>query len=91
MDAALLSRVLGQILRDGQSPALLHSYAETRRKVFLEYTSPTATTNLLRLRGTNPEVQKEREYYFDSINKRDTEFLINLGKSELGVSSTCNL
>ncbi|KAK0124481.1 hypothetical protein ONS95_009433 [Cadophora gregata] len=91
MDAALLVRVLKQILIDGQSSALLDFYAETRRKVFLEYTSPTAIANLLRLKGTDPEVQKEREYYFDSINKRDTEFLINLGESELGVSSTWNV
>ncbi|KAK5045631.1 hypothetical protein LTR84_009000 [Exophiala bonariae] len=91
LDAAFLGHLLKRILLEGESDALLDTYAAKRREAFIEHTSPMATANRLRLSGTEPEVVTEREHYFKSINNMDMDFLINMVDSENKISSTINL
>ncbi|KAK4944543.1 hypothetical protein LTR10_015977 [Elasticomyces elasticus] len=87
MDASLLGHVLNRILVDGQPSSLLDVYAEKRRAVFVDFTSPTATANRQRLLGTDLETLKEREDFFAKINKPDIPFLKQMFESEMGVYS----
>lgn len=92
MDAALLARYLRQIISHKEpADALLDDYAEKRWKVFNEYTSPTAVANRLRLTGTSPEINKEREDYLRGIREMDMGFLMDMMESDMRVCSTLNM
>ncbi|KUL82028.1 hypothetical protein ZTR_11396 [Talaromyces verruculosus] len=88
LDAALLGKVLRQVLVDGKSPSFLQSYAEKRRAVFQDWTSPTAVENLKRLANTDTDTIKNREEFFNRIRKRDLGIFMRLRTEELSLSST---
>ncbi|KAH9211687.1 hypothetical protein DL95DRAFT_305580, partial [Leptodontidium sp. 2 PMI_412] len=90
MDSSLLARVLKQIIFDGVSSDHLDSYSNSRRDVFLYYTSPTATANRQRLLGIDPDTVKEREELFAKINTHDGSFLREMFEAEMNISSTRN-
>lgn len=89
MDASLLGRILKQVIVERkESGPLLQAYAEMRRDVFLNITNPTAMTNRKRLLGTDEETAREREEFFDKINKSDEPFIMGLVKTEMSLASS---
>lgn len=86
-DASMLAQVLQRIILDNQPVSLLDTYAVTRRDVFLNYTSATASANSGRLLGTDAETQKEREGFFAKINKPDIPLLIKMLENEMGIAT----
>jgi hypothetical protein len=88
LDAALLGKILREVLVEGKSPSLLESYAEKRRAVFLDWTNPTAIENFERLANNDAESIKSRDEFFDRIRKKDMGIFMRLRQQEISLSST---
>ncbi|KAM0124003.1 hypothetical protein ACHAO1_011165 [Botrytis cinerea] len=89
LDAAHLAKALKQVLNGGLDTNVLATYAETRRRVFLEKTNPISLANLRRLHSDDPEVTKQREEEFAHINNpKDFINTIRLGLPDFALTST---
>lgn len=91
LDAALLGRALKGVILEDQPYTVLEDYAEKRRSVFMNNTSPTATANLKRLRNVDNETARAREEVFAKINSFDPEFMKRMGQQILTLSSTLDV
>lgn len=88
LDASLLGRHLKKILLNQESPSLLQEYADKRRAVFQNLTSPVATHNLHRMRDMDETTESWRQAEFAKMNQRDVEFLSKMGRDLVSISST---
>ena len=80
LDAAALGNCLIRILTRGgaeAADALLSSYAQSRRRAFVEYTNASSIANKLRLQSDHPEEVCKREAFFARLNG-DPDFVREL-------------
>jgi 2-polyprenyl-6-methoxyphenol hydroxylase-like FAD-dependent oxidoreductase len=68
LDAEHLGEALIAVIKESAPMSVLDEYANDRRKVFLEFTSPTATANFTWMKERDP-----------AQRARDTEMLIKVG------------
>ncbi|KAJ5547319.1 hypothetical protein N7494_004904, partial [Penicillium frequentans] len=85
LDAAHLAQALKQVLLQGEDLEVLTRYSDVRRRIFLERTNPTSTSNLLRLYSQDPEYVKEREETFAKLGDPD-DFI---SKMQIGLPDFC--
>ncbi|KAF7898444.1 hypothetical protein EAF00_004890 [Botryotinia globosa] len=77
------------VLNGGFDKNVLATYAETRRRVFLEETNPIILANLRRLNSDDPEIAKQREEEFAHINNpKDFVNTIRIGPPDFALTST---
>ncbi|KAL2824971.1 FAD binding domain-containing protein [Aspergillus pseudoustus] len=81
LDATHLAKALHEVVKQGVSPNVLTTYADTRRRIFLERTNPISTANLMRLCSREPAHVKER----GEVLARLKEPLDFITKSRIGL------
>ncbi|KAF5530118.1 3-(3-hydroxy-phenyl)propionate 3-hydroxycinnamic acid hydroxylase [Fusarium phyllophilum] len=89
LDAAHLTDSLKQVLLEDADPIVLDQYAEIRRSIFLERTSPISTQNLIRARSDDPVNAQDREEFFKKLTtEKDVATILKVGLPDYALSST---
>ncbi|MDD1965868.1 FAD-dependent oxidoreductase [Pseudomonas sp. NPDC089407] len=69
LDAEHLAEALIAVINEGASSKVLDEYSVDRRKVFLEFTSPTATANFTWMKESDPAQRARDNAMFDHAGK----------------------
>lgn len=90
LDAALLGRVLKQIILESKPLSLLEGYGKTRKDVFENVSSPSAIHHTKMVTGMDAESIAMREEFLEKVNKRDFSYLGKLGQVYQKITSTAD-
>jgi 2-polyprenyl-6-methoxyphenol hydroxylase-like FAD-dependent oxidoreductase len=83
LDAEHLAEALIRVIKDGESTKVLDEYSVDRRKVFLEFTSPTATANFTWMKESDPAQRAKDVAMFEKAGtdpKIMRDFLLDFEK-----------
>lgn len=83
LDAEHLAEALIRVIKDGGSTKVLDEYSVDRRKVFLEFTSPTATANFTWMKESDPAQRAKDVAMFEKAGtdlKIMRDFLLDFEK-----------
>ncbi|WP_077046181.1 NAD(P)/FAD-dependent oxidoreductase [Pseudomonas sp. KK4] len=83
LDAEHLAEALIRVIKDGDSTKVLDEYSVDRRKVFLEFTSPTATANFTWMKESDPAQRAKDVAMFEKAGtdlKIMRDFLLDFEK-----------
>jgi 2-polyprenyl-6-methoxyphenol hydroxylase-like FAD-dependent oxidoreductase len=86
LDAVALGWPLAAVWHGRRDAAILDRYADERRRVFLEKTSPTASENLRRFREHDPERKAQDRERFRQL-REDPEFNRTVGSFSFALAS----
>ena len=86
LDAVALGYPLAAVFLGRRDPAILDRYAEERRRIFLEKTSPAASDNLRRFRERDPAKKAEDLERFRRL-RDDPDFNATVGSYSFNLAS----
>ncbi|KAH8591631.1 FAD binding domain-containing protein [Bisporella sp. PMI_857] len=89
LDAAHLAKALREILIQQADPKILTTYAETRRRIYLDRAGPASAANLYRLCSQEPPHIEERAHALAQLNNpKDFINMARIGLADFSLTST---